>query len=189
MAQDLSRLKNLFAMAQVAYNSQFKTMKKINRVLILILAVLVSACASYGPSDELIGLERTSIIEKLGSPTGVQQTKSGIVLEYARGPHGRHTYFLILDKNDRVQRWEQVLNEKNFEKILPGMTKDQVRSLIGQSFATFALARDRGEVWSYRYETPFCVWFQIEFDQHGVVRSSGDGMPPECITPGLLMGL
>jgi hypothetical protein len=189
MAQDLSRLKNLFAMAQVAYNSQFNTMKKINHALILILAVLVSACASYGPSDELIGLERTSIIEKLGSPTGIQQTKSGIVLEYARGPHGRHTYFLTLNADDRVSRWEQVLHERNFGQILPGMTKDQVRSLIGQSFATFVLGRSRGEVWSYRYETPFCVWFQIEFDQEGRVRSAGDGIPPECITPGLLMGL
>lgn len=176
-------------MTRVAYNSQFNNMRKINRALIPILAALVSACASYGPSDELIGLDRKGIIEKLGSPTGVQETQSGVVLEYARGPHGRHTYFLILDTNDRVQRWEQVLNEKNFEKILPGMTKDQVRSLIGQSFATFALARDRGEVWSYRYETPFCVWFQIEFDQEGRVRSAGDGIPPECITPGLLMGL
>ena len=164
-------------------------MKKTLRFLIPTFALLLSACANYGPSDELIGLNRNSVLEKLGPPTNTRPIDSGMVLEYARGPYGRHTYFLILNTDGKVVRWEQVLQEKNFNQIRPGMTKDQVRSLIGQSFSIFELGRSRGEVWSYRYETPFCVWFQIEFDQQGTVRSAGDGIPPECITLGLPTGL
>jgi len=163
-------------------------MTHAQRFLIPVLVLLTAGgCASYGPSDESIGLDRDRIIEKLGPPTHERITESGAVLEYARGPYGRHTYFLILNSASRVDRWEQVLHERNFNKILPGATKDQVRSLIGQSFEILPLARGRGEVWSYRYETPLCVWFQIEFDQQGLVRSAGDGIPPECLNRRWLM--
>ena len=64
--------------------------------------------------------------------------------------------------------------------IRAGMTVDEVVELIGISRATFGLARDRGFVWSYRYQNPFCQWFQIEFSKENIVRSTGFGKPPEC---------
>ena len=107
--------------------------------------------------------------------------EKGSVLEYAKGPYGKHTFFVMLGPNGAVTSWDQVLHWKNFQKIKPGMSQDEVLGLIGRSFEVIRLARNRGEVWSYRYETPFCVWFQIEFTAEGRVRSAGDGFAPECL--------
>ena len=147
---------------------------------LLLIPIFVGGCASYGPTDRFLGLHRDEVINVLGLPTSERAAGSKLILEYAKGPYGRHTFFITFDSAGRVERWEQVLSIDNFKKILPGMTKDQVRSLIGQSFETIQLARNWGEVWSYRYETTFCVWFQIEFSADGIVRSAGDGIPPEC---------
>ncbi len=99
---------------------------------------------------------------------------------YARGPFGKHTYFVYMDQDGLVERWVQVLHEKNFEQIKPGMTREEVVSIIGESKDAFGLARHRGYVWNYRYVNPHCFWFQIEFTKEDIVRSTGYGKPPEC---------
>ena len=104
---------------------------------------------------------------------------------YPRGPFGKHTYFVYLNRDGEVERWTQVLDEKNFTQIKPGMRRDEVVAIIGESKAVFGLARDRGYVWNYRYITPHCFWFQIEFASDDTVRSTGYGQPPECRIPKL----
>ena len=104
---------------------------------------------------------------------------------YPRGPFGKHTYFVYLNPDDKVERWTQVLDEKNFARIQPGMRRDEVVAIIGESKSVFGLARDRGYVWNYRYVTPHCFWFQIEFASDDTVRSTGYGQPPECKIPNL----
>jgi hypothetical protein len=151
--------------------------------LIIVLAVALQGCSTYGPSDEFIGLQRQSIAERMGPPTDERQGLRETILEYARGPAGRHTYFLTFGPDGRLSKWEQVLKVENFEKIKPDMTTERVKSLIGTSFAVSQLGRNRGEVWSYRYENDICVWFQVEFSADGRVRSAGNGIPPECLTP------
>jgi hypothetical protein len=84
-----------------------------------------------------------------------------------------------------MERWAQVLDEKNFARIKPGMHRDEVVATIGESKAVFGLARERGYVWNYRYVTPHCFWFQIEFANDDTVRSKGYGQPPECRIPKL----
>ena len=140
-------------------------------------------CVGYGPNNQFIGLDRKEIVQRLGEPTDELKSSAGAVLEYARGPYGRHSYRIGLDSAGKVTQWEQILIDSNFKKIRPAMTQAEVRALIGRSYEISGLARNRGEVWSYRYETPSCVWFQVEFTADGLVRSAGDGIPPECLRP------
>ena len=152
------------------------------RSRLVLLFALLAGCATgqYGPSQEILGLPRQALIEQMGKPTGEWNTPQGRVLEYARGPYGKHTFLITLDEEQRVRGSSQVLTLENFDRITPGMPADAVRRLIGQSFEIDTLARDRGEVWSYRFESVFCEWFQIEFSKEGIVRSKGMGIPPEC---------
>ena len=92
----------------------------MSRAQCLLLSILVptlfAGCATYGPSNALLGYDRDQVIEALGRPTDERVIESGTLLEYARGPYGRHTYFITLDPSGRVNRWEQVLKMENFKK-------------------------------------------------------------------------
>ncbi len=162
---------------------QFKTLKfLIARTSLIGLVALLTGCAvgQYGPSQETLGMSKEQLSERMGNPTGEWTTGEGTLLEYARGPYGKHTFFITLDAQQKVVRSSQVLTLENFDKITLGMTAEEVRRLIGRSFEVASLARDRGEVWSYRFESVFCEWFQIEFSKEKLVRSKGVGIPPEC---------
>jgi hypothetical protein len=144
------------------------------------LLILSAACTGYGPDDRMLGKNRQEVIQTLGIPSTELSAPSGTLLIYYRGPMGKRTFFIYLGRNDLVERWAQVLDEKNFEKITPGMRQDDVVAIIGETKDKFGLARDRGYVWNYRYVNSNCIWFQIEFTSTGIVRSSGYSKPPEC---------
>ncbi len=152
----------------------------ISSSIIILLISLLSGCASYGPTNRMIGSSKDDVISILGKPSTELQRPDGQLLIYSKGPFGKETFFIYLNHDGVVQRWTQVLDEKNFERIVPGMTRDQVVEIIGESKDRFGLARGRGYVWNYRYVNPFCFWFQIEFAADDTVRSAGYGKPPEC---------
>lgn len=116
----------------------------------------------------------------MGPPTLMINAETGSRLIYARGPYGRHTYFVDFDHGGKLMQHTQVLTEENFKKILPEMTATDVERILGPSLEKRGLARNRGAVWAYRFETTFCIWFEIEFSAEGIVRSAGFGIPPEC---------
>ena len=137
------------------------------------MAISLTACVSYAPSADLGGQSRASVIQKLGQPEREYLVDGKKKLQFPRGPGGSHTYFVYLDNEDQVLGWEQVLTEERFNQIAPGMTKDQVIDLIGVSKITHGLARERGEVWHYRYWNIGCSSFVVEFTKEAIVRSAG----------------
>jgi hypothetical protein len=138
----------------------------------LVVASLSAGCANYSPQKNIVGKSRVDLIGQMGEPEREYEWQEFQKLHYPRGPAGSHTYFIYLDRNNRVARWEQVLKEEHFNAVQPGMTKDQVIDLIGVTKITNGLARDRGYLWHYRYETPFCSSFVIEFTAEDTVRST-----------------
>jgi len=154
---------------------------RVARVLLLsTLAFLVSACSAFMQKERLIGKTRQDVIAVMGTPDIERTVDRQRRLEFIEGPSGHETHFFILDRSGIVTHWEQVLTEENFQRILPSMRQADVELLMGPSRNHQTLARNRGVVWSYRYATPLCRWFQVEFDIEGVVRSAGYGFPPEC---------
>lgn len=152
--------------------------------ILAICTVFLTACASLVPSAELVNLHRDQIVERFGQPETQRTMPDGTVrLEYPGGPRGKQTWFVYLDAAGVAQRVEQVLTEQNFHRVAPGMSQDAVRQLLGRPGETRTLGRSRGVVWSYRYENPFCLWFQVEIAIDGTVRSAGYGEPPECDRP------
>ena len=146
----------------------------------LVASALLASCASYAPSASIIGLSREQVIARLGNPEPAPSGDNPPRLDFPRGPMGKHTYFVYFDEQGKAVRFEQALTEARFSKIVPDISTEQVIQLIGISRSTFGLARDRGFVWSYRYENPLCQWFQVEFTTEGKVRSAGYSKAPEC---------
>ncbi len=147
----------------------------------LVTSSLLGGCSTYGPSERFLGMSREQVIAEMGQPRplpdNLTQAKR---LDFPRGPFGKHTYAIYFDDSGRVSGFQQLLNERNFRSITREMTRNEVIERIGVATDTFRIARDRGYVWNYRYETAGCQWFQVEFTAGDLVRSAGYGAPPEC---------
>ena len=141
---------------------------------------ILTACSSYAPPANVTGATTDQLVAQMGQPDMQRQIDGGTRLEFPRGPYGHHTWFVYLDATGHVTRSEQVLTEKNFIQISPNMDPDEVRFRLGRPSEVQELGRSRGIVWSYRYESPLCQWFQVEISKEQKVRSAGYGQPPEC---------
>lgn len=154
----------------------------------LLLAALLAGCAGYSPQGLPEGSSQAQAIEQLGPPTGRYGLEGGGTrLEFARGPYGKHTFMLDFDGQDRLLGWEQVLTEENFYKLRIGMSKDEVLRSIGHPSDVSFLPRQQHQLWSYRYETPFCIWFQVSLTTSDKVAELGHNVDPICASRGWLL--
>lgn len=147
----------------------------------LALGLLLSACASLKTQPLPAGLDRAAVVQRMGTQQTERALESGTRLEYPGGPFGVETWFVYLDASGRVVRSEQVLTETNFAQVVPDMAQDAVLALLGRPGEVQKLGRNRGVVWSYRYDNQKCQWFQAEISAERTVRSAGMGTPPECL--------
>jgi hypothetical protein len=154
----------------------------MNPIRLSVLATcLVSACASYGPQSLSPGASVEVATHAMGAPTSEATLPGGERrLEYARGPFGKHTYMLDFDAQGRLLHWEQVLTEARFNAIHGGMDSAEVLAQIGHASEQRYIGWQKQVVWAYRYETPFCQWFQVGIDPQGKVVDTAYGPDPMC---------
>lgn len=141
---------------------------------------LLGACTSYGPESLSTGATRDDVARSLGAPTGRHAAPGGERVEYARGPFGKHTYMLDFDAQGRLTRWEQVLTESRFDTLRAGMTRAELLAAVGRPSDIRRLPYQQRTLWSYRYDTPFCRWFQVSLDTADRVVETGYGPDPRC---------
>jgi len=154
-------------------------MMRLTALVCLCIAVTVTACGSVGLGVPYRGRSEAELITVKGPPTGRYALPDGQQrLEFARGPQGRQTFMADLDSRGRVVQFEQVLDVRRFALVIPGVTRDGVLRAIGQPSDRAPLGD--GEMWAWRYANSYCVWYQIELDQHGVVRATGYKPEPGC---------
>lgn len=142
--------------------------------------VLLPACGSLEAPDTLVGLSRDEVVARMGQPDRERPVAAGTRLEFPRGPYGKHTWFIYFDASGRATRAQQVLTEQNFMRINASMPQEDVLQLLGRPNEVQVLGRERGTLWNYRFESPFCRWFQVELSERQEVRLAGYGEPPEC---------
>lgn len=158
-----------------------KQASTVFKAISILATLVISGCTGYAPSKEFIGLSRAETVLLLGQPTPTPANlDSARRLDFPRGPFGKHTYSVYFDERGTVSGFRQLLTAENFAKIAPGMAESEVVETIGVSRDSVALGRDVGYVWSYRYDTPLCRRFQVEFTPESKVRSAGYTVPEEC---------
>lgn len=160
-------------------------------------ALLLGGCAAMDPVGSLpAGTSAEQVTSSLGAPTTVHTLTSGAAesrelmvdpasrgarrLEYSGGAYGRTTYMFDVDAQGRVLAGAQVRSRVRFDAIRPGMDRQQVLRAIGHPSIVWPLAFQSQNVWSYRFETPFCEWFQIGMGYDGRVVDSSYGPDPLC---------
>ena len=148
---------------------------------VLSVALLVAACAGYGPGNLAPGQTEADVRARMGEPTDrTTLPNGGSRLEFARGPMGAHTYLIALDSAGRVQSVNQLLSEANFAAVRRGESKAEVRDRLGRPAEQRTGWRGVGEVWSYRYDYRFeCRWFQVWLVDDRV-REGSYAVDPNC---------
>ena len=171
-------------------------------VLLASSAAWLVGCVAYSPRNLPAGASVADVIAAMGAPTGEwsaavggdtdTDTGTGAPraaaaarhLEFAHGPYGKHTYLVDFDAQGRMLTWHQALTDANFYAVKVGESQDAVRRRLGRPSTTFTIPRQQIAVWNYRYETPFCQWFQVSISTApvtlGRVTEVGFGPDPIC---------
>lgn len=149
----------------------------------LLASVALAGCAGPGLTRLEPGIDETAVTARWGAPTGRHALPEGTRLEYATGPYGQETWMVDLDRTGRVVRARQVLEYMALQGIqpdLPGMDREQLVRTIGRPGERRAGGRAGGEVWSWRIDSPFCLWFQAGIGDDGRVKDAVFSPDPLC---------
>ena len=151
----------------------------MKHVSVVLLALALVSCAAYSGSSLKPGEARLEdVVRVMGAPAMRWQEADGTQqLAYPRGPEGVHTYMVRIGADGKMQRIENVLEEKVFAGVRSGMKKGQVLKILGPSepaWTAYYKARDE-LVWEWRYCDGWneLARFDVLFDAtREVVRST-----------------
>ena len=156
-------------------------------VAALAALLLAGGCAVAPPAP---GTPRAALQGIWGTPTAEHALPNGgHRLEYPSGPYGRTTWMVDLDAAGRVQQARQVLNEAEFQAVMstPNLRRAAVLRRLGMPGEVRAFGgawgTNTGQIWSWRYPTNDCLWFEMTLSDDGRVTGGGYGIDPACDTP------
>ena len=119
-------------------------------VPLLLCAAFTAGCAS--PSAINPGASAQQVETLVGPPANVWKNADGSeVWEYPQGPFGVETYMVTLGPDRAVREVRQVLSDETISKLHVGMSRDEVRRLLGKPRDIGFSALNDEEIWSWRY--------------------------------------
>jgi hypothetical protein len=148
---------------------------------VLALAALLVGCATPGGLPP--GTTIDAVRHGMRSPTDEYALPGGGTrLAFTQGSFNRETWMLDFDANGALVSSQQVLTERNFANITPGMSADEVRLRLGRPVQVFGAGwQEHIQVWNYRFAGGDCVWFQVSIrDADHKVREASLGQDPAC---------
>lgn len=136
------------------------------------LAASLAGCANFNTVPS--GMPAQQVQAKLGAPETVRKNADGSeVWEYPGGPLGRVTYMVTLGSDHAVREVRQVLNDEYFSRVHAGMSRDEVRRLLGKPGDIMVFSARDEEVWSWRYQQQNPMFFNVLFDRTaGTVKTT-----------------
>lgn len=144
-------------------------------------ALLLAACASPFGADGLApGTPRDEVLVRMGQPSRVVPLPNGGQrLQYSLQPAGQYAWMVDLDATGRVTGARQVLNEREFNRIVPGQwTRADVEREFGPPARIDAVASWNGPVLTYRWKDlqGADMFYWVYLDPQGTVRRAHPGM-------------
>ena len=120
----------------------------------LIVATLLSASlAACGVTSGGLAPGQATlpqVIEQMGEPSMVWSEPDGsLQLEFVRAPGGNGNFMAWVGRDGRLRRLEQVLTTENAGRLEVGMSREQVRRVLGRPAWTESLDGG-GALWHWR---------------------------------------
>ena len=142
-----------------------------------LLAAVLPACDSVSLDKLKPGVTTMAQTRDIMGPPAMewQDADGSATLEYPRTPNGMVNYMIDFGPDKILRAVRQVLTEANFARVQEGMTRDQVRRLLGQpaSEQYFSLKREYVWDWKTRTESSYAYFFDVYFDEQGRVIRTG----------------
>jgi len=147
------------------------------------LLLVLPGCDYYASKTLKPGVSTESEVRALmGRPEIVWAEDDGTrVLEYPRAPAGHQTYMITIGPDGKFVAMESMLTQERFEQIKAGMSRDQVRRMLGKPSEIEFFTLSRQEVWSFKHigEMSDIDMFNIHFDMTGIVRKMSVTRDPQ----------
>ena len=123
------------------------------RSLAAALLLTLTACAGYSGAGLKPGATIADVEASMGQPAMVWQNKQHQTtqLAYPRGPAGYVTFMAYFDNQGKLERIEQVLDERHFAQIKADMTQDDVLRIRGPYRDTNVFPARNELDWDYGY--------------------------------------
>lgn len=151
-----------------------------------ILAALgmLQGCANFSSISP--GDSAQTVADRVGAPTTVwKNPDSSEVWEYPAGYFGVETFMIAIAPDRIVREVRQVLSEAYFSKVHPGMSREDVRRLLGNPREIWYFPPRDEESWTWRYQEINYRLFSVLFDRtRGTVRSVLRLDEPPYVNPG-----
>ena len=148
----------------------------------------IGGCASYSGAGLKPGVSTVADVEStMGAPGMSWKNSEGqiVQLAYPRGPAGYVTFMVFFDDAGKMQKIEQVLNEKHFAQVQIGATQEQVLKILGPYRDTNVFtARDEMD-WNYGYcsQNLQRMAYSVIFDTKTLLVTGGQ-TNPDPLFPG-----
>ncbi len=120
----------------------------------------------------------------MGRPEMIWEEADGSqVLEYPRAPAGHETYMVDIGADGRYRGMRNVLVKESFDRVQPGMSRDDLRRLLGKPTEMARFARRQEDVWSWRFRTDDgrSMFFNAHLAPDGRVRASSVTADPQTV--------
>lgn len=144
-----------------------------------LVTALLPACDVVNLPEIKPGITTAAEVRsRMGEPGFEFSNPDGSVTwEYSRQPSGTTCYMITIGGDQIVQKLEQVLTEANFGRIRDGMSRAEIRRLLGAPASKVVFDNLGEEVWEWRVEgVPPTeeTYFSVHFDLHsgGVGKTS-----------------
>lgn len=143
--------------------------------------VLLGACATPFSADSIApGTPREEVFARLGQPARIVPLADGAQrLQYTLQPGGQYAWMVDLDASGRVTSARQVLNQQDFQRIVPGQwTAADVEREFGPPARVDRVASWNGPVLTYRWRDVqnADMFYYVYLDPQGIVRRAHPAM-------------
>ncbi|MBI4755890.1 MAG: outer membrane protein assembly factor BamE [Betaproteobacteria bacterium] len=159
-------------------------MSRLTAALCAVLSALgLSACDWFAMKELKPGISTGyDVRERMGTPTLEWRNEDGsLTWEFARTPEGKVNYLITVGPDNIMRSIEQVVTEANFARVQAGMSRDQIRRLLGRPAHVQKLGLKQEEVWEWKYDNPHNadMRFYVHFDIEGRVVTTSRREEPK----------
>jgi outer membrane protein assembly factor BamE (lipoprotein component of BamABCDE complex) len=154
------------------------------RAFILMLGALLTLLGCDRTNELRPGISMAAeVIEKMGQPAMEWQEGADRVWEYPFTPEGTRNYMLTIGPDGILKAMEQVLTPENFARVQPGMTRQDIRRLLGKPASVQFFELKQEEVWDWKEPSTFPnndTRFDVYFNNTGQVTRTGRHEVPKA---------